>query len=293
MLKQKSRNFIERARIAGFRLYPYLGIKRTQAINTFIVGTQKGGTSALFSYLEQSPLVVRGRKKEVGYFSRDYIHNRGAYWYEEQFQGEPGNILIDATPEYLYYPDVPQRIHAYNPKAKVIMLLREPVSRAFSHYTMFRNIHEQKGQVKKDLLMKFKRHSRARPLHDLISAREFPSFSQVINEELSGEFPGLEPSFLRRGMYYEQVKRYLEVFSRDQVLILESNAMKENKIAMLEKTCGFLNLPSGFLNQHNFKNKHIGNYKSGIKKEDEDFLKEVYQEPNEKLFRLISKRFDW
>ena len=121
-LKQKIQSFTVRVNIMLGIISAYLHIRPFQKVNTFIVGTQKGGTSALYYYLEKSPEVSGGYKKEIGFFSQEHTSKLGKDWYERQFATfkKKPKILLDATPEYLYYPSVPERIYKYNPDPKIL-----------------------------------------------------------------------------------------------------------------------------------------------------------------------------
>ncbi len=98
-----------------------------------IIGAQKCGTSSLHNYLTQSPGVIAPLRKEVHYFDVNY--GRGEGWYRGHFgrQGEPG-LNLDSSPYYLFHPAVPARMHELLPDARLIVLLRNPARRAYSHY---------------------------------------------------------------------------------------------------------------------------------------------------------------
>lgn len=117
----------------------------------FVIGTQKGGTTALFYSLKSHPDIIAPiRRKEVHFFdtieeltvsnSRAYQREFYPDWYRNN------RMAFDATPKYLYDARCPELIHTYAPDAKLILLLREPVSRAFSHWTMARYKHERESR---------------------------------------------------------------------------------------------------------------------------------------------------
>lgn len=290
---QKIKNLAEMCRIIYYNFWGNLNNSSKEKINTFIVGTQKGGTSALFDYLKKSPQVAVGRKKEMGFFSREKVYKRGTVWYSKQFKGtSKTNRLLDATPEYLYYPFVPERIYKYNPEAKIIIVLREPVSRAFSHYTMFRNISEQPEDKKQNFLKKMQFNFPVnKPLYDIVKRKTFPSFSDIIEQELGTT--SLQPSFVKAGQYFEQVKRYYDLFSAKNILILESSELKNNKEDCVKRTAGFLGISTKFLSEQSFETKHVGHYKEVINEDDRVFLEKHYRPFNEKLYTLIGRKFDW
>lgn len=100
-------------------------------VDVLIAGTQKGGTTALDSYLREHPDLCMARDKEVHFFDRQqgYTTDGGSYrTYHANFSLGLGNQrLAEATPIYMYWHAAPARIHAYNPAMKFILLLRNPI----------------------------------------------------------------------------------------------------------------------------------------------------------------------
>ncbi len=107
-----------------------------------IVGAQRGGTTSLYRYLAAHPGVLPASRKELHYFTNR--HDRGPDWYRSQFPPTPpGTITGESTPYYLFHPHAPRRLHAFAPDVKLIVLLRNPVDRAYSHYQLqVRRRHE-------------------------------------------------------------------------------------------------------------------------------------------------------
>ncbi|RAQ39531.1 deacetylase sulfotransferase, partial [Arthrospira sp. O9.13F] len=99
-----------------------------------IIGTQKGGTNSLYQYLCQHPQIIPAASKEIHYFTLNY--HQPPQWYQSQFPRlpHPQQLTGEGSPYYLYHPAVPQRLHQYSPQVKLIVLLRNPVDRAISHY---------------------------------------------------------------------------------------------------------------------------------------------------------------
>jgi len=107
-----------------------------------IAGTQKGGTTALASYLYEHPEIGMPTVKEVHFFdTEEHFASPDVDYagYDAYFKpGVRGRVLGDATPIYMYWEPAPQRMRRYNPAMKLIMLLRNPVTRAYSHWNMER-----------------------------------------------------------------------------------------------------------------------------------------------------------
>ena len=116
----------------------------TNRPDIFIVGTMKGGTTILHEFLAHHPLIHSGREKEIHYFS--LYESKGLDWYHGQFEGLPaGQHYMDASPTYFDMtnaPVIPNKINAYNPDARVIMLSRHPIQRAVSHFNHLKKVNQ-------------------------------------------------------------------------------------------------------------------------------------------------------
>ena len=198
--------------------------------NMFIAGSAKAGTSSLYHYLSQHPDVYMSAIKEPHYlcshhfpskfsgpgdegFSGNIVRTRDAYM--ELFRNTGGaKIVGDASVYYLYYPDTAERIKAWNPDAKVIIILRNPVDRAFSAYS-----------------------------HTVRDGRESLSFEAALLAENERKLTGYQPLWWYRdvGMYSKQVKRYFDVFDRRHVRIFLYEDLR-NMDHVLSEVFSFLNI---------------------------------------------------
>lgn len=272
----------------------------TQKVNTFIVGTQKGGTTSLHSFLEELSIVKSGSKKEVMFFSHDKNFDKGYGYYQSYFKEKiyapisSESILIDATPEYLYYPKAAERIYQYNPKAKIIILLREPVSRAFSHWNMFRTFQENNKSewlLRKHIDLMDEKTTRI--ITPIIESKTWPAFSELIDIETQNCTEiDLEPSCIRRGIYLPQIQRFITIFGKENVLIIGSKDLKEHKIPTMQKVFDFLNIPSNPSNLL-LENKHTREYTAQIKPDDKKRLAEYYKSYNQQLFDYLGYEINW
>ena len=101
--------------------------------NFLIIGAQRCGTTSLYNYLIQHPQIVPSSKKEVHFFDLNF--HLGQSWYEKHFPEVSDNILTgEASPYYIFHPLCPKRIFDYDPSVKLIVILRNPIDRAYSHY---------------------------------------------------------------------------------------------------------------------------------------------------------------
>ena len=134
-----------RRRLARWRVQARRPTSFLRALPDFlIVGTQRGGTSSLYKYLGQHPEVSPSTRKEVEFFSTRF--DAGVEWYRAHFplRRRSGRLhTFEATPDYLLHPLAAERAYRLLPEAKIIAMLREPTSRAFSHYNHNRRLgHE-------------------------------------------------------------------------------------------------------------------------------------------------------
>lgn len=171
--------------------------------NLFIVGAPKAGTTSLYKYLTRHPDIFMSTPKEVNYFSSGEIIRQQLYYksysvntlkdYEQLFiNGKNKKIVGEASVSYLFYPEVPEKIYKFNPKAKIIILLRDPIERGFSHYLMDLRL----GLVNI-------------PFDDIILKTSYEKKINLYYQQ-----------YVKLGFYYEQVKRYFDTFGKNQVKIL-------------------------------------------------------------------------
>lgn len=193
-----------------------------------ILGAQKCGTSSLHNYLVQHPGVIDTLRKEVHYFDTNY--GRGETWYRAHFGllGAPG-LNLDSSPYYLFHPAVPQRLHALLPQAQLIVLLRDPVRRAYSHYWHERN----KGREQ----LGFEAAIAAEA--DRLGTAEARLASGTL--ERSPEHQHF--SYLARGRYAEQLERWFGLFPREQFLLLRFEDLVKDPLSVLNATLAFVGLP--------------------------------------------------
>jgi hypothetical protein len=193
-----------------------------------ILGAQKSGTSSLHQFLVQHPQVIAPLRKEVHYF--DLNHGRGEAWYRAHFgrTGEPG-LNLDSSPYYLFHPAVPARLHALLSQARLVVLLRDPVRRAYSHYW-----HERdKGRETLD----FEAAIAAEP------ARLGDAEAALADGRIERSAAHQHFSYLARGRYAEQLERWLAVFPREQFLVLRFEDLAREPLSVLNRTLSFLGLP--------------------------------------------------
>jgi hypothetical protein len=234
-----------------------------------IAGVQKGGTTALFDYLGEEPGLSLPREKELHFFD-DEAQNWAApdyAAYHAQFAPFDGRPRGEATPIYLYWPGSLARICAYNPAMKLIVVLRDPVERAWSHWRM-----ETARGVETAPFAWCIRQGRAR----LFDAQPW-GFHR-------------EYSYVERGYYGEQLAHALSLFPREQVLVLRSEDLRADPGPVVAKVRRFLDLPKGPAPAP--REVHVGPEMTGMTESDIAHLRGLFARDQARLADLTGVRLD-
>ncbi|HET9693501.1 MAG TPA: sulfotransferase [Steroidobacteraceae bacterium] len=214
---------------AGRRVELQLRLRGERALpDAMIIGAMKAGTSSLHNYLTQHPGVIAPLRKEVHYFDLQY--GNGERWYRANFGplGRPG-LNLDSSPYYLFHPLAAQRAHALVPQAKLVVLLRDPIRRAYSHYW-----HERD-----------KRRERL-SFEDAIAAepeRVGDDEQRLARGEIQQSRAHQHCTYLARGRYAEQLERWLRFYPREQLLVLQFEDLGRAPMVTLNRTLEYLALP--------------------------------------------------
>jgi hypothetical protein len=235
-------------------------------VTFLIAGVQKGGTTALYDYLAEYPDVALSRVKEVHFFD-----DEGQDWrrpdygaYHAQFTPAEGRPCGEATPIYVYWKHSLERIRAYNPAMRLILTLRDPVARAWSHWRM-----------------------------EYARGAEREPFAWCIREGRQRLFYA-EPwgwhrefSYVERGYYGEQLERVFDLFPREQVLVLRAEDLRAEPAMALTSVRRFLDLPDAPAPPR--REAHVArelDYGSALTVEDSAHLRCLYARDQARLHAL-------
>ena len=194
-----------------------------------VIGAQKSGTTALFRHLLAHPLVLPPLTKEVDYFS--FKHHRGSGWYRAHFPARRAGtwLTFEASPSYMLHPLAPSRAAAFDPRLKLIAILRDPVERALSqHAMMSRTGREPLG---------FEEAVEAEP--ERLSGFEEAIVTAPDNARSSAR----NHSYLRRGHYAKQIEAWLAHFPRENLLVLRTEDLRADGNRTMNRAFAFLGLP--------------------------------------------------
>lgn len=192
-----------------------------------IIGAQKAGTTSLFDYLERLPTIKGPLAKEIHFF--DHHYDRGPSWYRRHFPLATRSrswLTGEASPFYLLHPHAPARVLEVVPDVKLIVLLRHPVARAYSHFQHSRSLERE-------------------PLSEFAEAlrmeRDRTTAAWARLEATGMRQPEVEWfSYLRRSLYAPQLRRWLAVFPRDRLLPVVSERLFDHAEPELGRICHFL-----------------------------------------------------
>jgi hypothetical protein len=236
-------------------------------VSFLIVGAQKGGTTALDTYLRPHPQICMAERKEAHYFDEDSLFSSNGRLmdhtsYHALFNPKrEKRVLGEATPIYMYWWEAPKRIWQYNPQMKLIALLRDPIDRAYSHWNME---HARKADM-----LPFGEAIRS----EVVRRRErLPSQHRVF-------------SYVDRGFYLEQLRRLWAFFPRDQVLVLKSDDLQRNPADTLRQVHEFIGVECQHPEQ--MEKVHVGSYIAPMDDSDRAYLRTIYEYEIRSLERAL------
>lgn len=211
-------------------------------VGFFIVGQPKSGTTALAKFLSQHPDIGMSEPKEPGYFDTDFrresdkFHNRALYSrirtfkdYKSVFKNsDTKRIIGEASTSYLYSKEAARNIYKHNPRAKIIIMLRNPADFLHSLHMQFVNeAHENEKDFKKALAKETERKQG----NNIPKWVPYPS----------------ELYYLDRARYYEQVKRYFDIFPERQILVIITEEFQTDNAGYFKQVLRFLGVDQNFV----------------------------------------------
>jgi hypothetical protein len=247
-----------------------------------IIGAQKCGTTFLYQLLVQHPHVKPAFAKEVHYFDLEY--RKGDNWYRSHFPLQMRNsreyITGEASPYYLFHPHAPRRASAVVPNAKLIVLLRNPVDRAYSHYQ--HQVKRVKGEARETLTFEEAIEVEKRTLPGEVR--------KMIQDEYYESLSHRTRSYLSRGIYIDQLLVWSSFFQRKQMLILKSEDLFNGTTNALESMMDFLEIPHWAPETYSIPNKR--EY-TGVSHLIRQRLDKYYKPHNQRLYEYLGVDLGW
>jgi Sulfotransferase domain len=191
-------------------------------VDFLIIGAGRSGTTTIFQYLEQHKQVCFSRIKEIHYFSIDELYNRTENYYHSFFDSTIHTKIYVSADTYLFITEKAiKRIFDYNPKIKILIMLRNPVERTFSGY----NYAINNGYLKKDTSF----------LQSIENEQDILEKTSSIEEKnnLCNAYQSL---------YHFHIKRWLEIFPKENFIFLKTKNLKNNSSQLLSELSSFLEI---------------------------------------------------
>ncbi len=240
-----------------------------------VIGAQKAGTTALYAYLRWHPGITGPSWKEVSFFDRHWW--RGDRWYRGQFPLRSRARLVgEASPSYLFHPLAPERARAVVPDARLLVVLRNPADRAYSQYQ-----------------------------HEVALGREPLSFEDALaaeEERTRGEVERIvadprafshewwDHTYAARGLYADQLERWLAAFPRDQLLVVTSDDLGARPAEAYASILSFLGAAPHELNAYP---RVFDRDYAPMRPETREKLITRFAEPNRRLEELLGRELGW
>jgi hypothetical protein len=228
--------------------------RKIDKLDFVIAGAQKSGTTALHYFLQKHPQITLGDQQEIHFFDNDELF-AGPVDYELLHRHFPplnkGVIAGDCTPSYLYHEPAMERICNYNRQIKLIILLRNPVERAFAHW----NMQRFKGRERLDFLDAVKEETkRISHAATAVEARRI--------------------AYVDRGRYSEQLERVFKFFPREQLKILKFEHFRDNNRDTLKSIFSFLGVRP--LRVGRSKDRNVVPYERKMSAQERKYLYDIF-----------------
>lgn len=235
-----------------------------------ILGAMKCGTTSLYHYITKHTQIYPAEKKEIHFFDEKF--HRGVYWYKSHFpciaKAVHGRCITgEASPYYLYHPLAADRIHRTFPEVKLIVLLRNPIRRAISHYWHMVNTGRERLGMEKAFGAE--------------EARLKGEKTKIIERNKYQSYEHRMFSYIDRGKYTYQLKRFDSLFQESQVLILKSEDMFNEGRSIMNEVQSFLDVEIENIKTKDVKNR--GEYKTQAPRTVIHKLEKEYSEEIEKI----------
>ena len=247
-----------------------------------VIGAKRCGTTSLYQHLPEHPCISKSPHDNMGFFNDNF--HLGVNWYKSFFptiftrnkiKSEFGNFLaFDVTTTYMEEESTANNVYQIKPNMKIIVILRNPVDRAYSQYHL-----------------SVRQTAERRSFEDVVE-ENMNRLNKESHEhyEIKPKFSVEEDNHLKKGLYALQLRYWLKIFPRENILIVSTEEFESNQQIIYNKIFEFLNISK--FEVKNTKKMQKGNYPP-IKSETRNLLLDYFRPHNHELFELINMEFDW
>lgn len=194
---------------------------RDMNVNAIIIGTQKSGTTSLYYYLKQHPDIYFSEVKEITYFDNDDFYKKGINYFHSFFSNyKDQKIIATADVHLLPSATAPERVFKYNPNIKIIVLLRDPVDRAYSAY----NYAKKNGWESSDVSF----------IKSIEKEEEIRSNKELIRKN--------DLLYFWNGLYHHHLTNWFNYFPKDSFFIFKDEELRNNAAVKIKELFKFLGI---------------------------------------------------
>src|SRR5438445_6058497 len=237
---------------------------KIERLDFILAGAQKSGTTALHYFLSKHPDITMGDQQEMHFFDNDAAfvsHVDYEQLHKHYPLLAPSTIAGDCTPSYMYYEPAAERIWKYNPKIKLLIILRNPIDRAFAHWNM-------------------QRFRRREPLDFLEAVKEENKRANEVEPLQSRRY-----SYVDRGFYAEQLERVFKFFPREQTKVIKFDEFRDKKPETSDSISPFLNVNPVFSSRD--KDRNIVPYEREMTVKERKHLYKIFADAIAKLEQML------
>jgi hypothetical protein len=236
-----------------------------EKVGFLVAGVQKAGTTALDAYLREHPELCLPDKKELHFFDTDRFFAIEPVDYSPYHRAfaphPPQRLLGEVTPSYLYWPTAGERIARYNAAMKVLLVLRNPITRAYSQWNMARELKRE-------------------PLAFLDAVKAEPERIRTLQPEIAKRF-----TYVERGFYARQLRRLSRYIPASQLLIFRSEELQQQRDEVLSRIASFLGI--GPFPPVEEKREQVRDYDAPLSETDRRHLVRVFEPEIRELERML------
>jgi hypothetical protein len=238
--------------------------RKIERLDFILAGAQKSGTTALHYFLEKHPNITMGDQQEMHFFDDEEIFSRSVDYgllHKHFAPVVPSIIAGECTPIYIYWKPAIERIRKYNSKIKLLIILRNPIARAFAHW----NMQRFKGREPLDFLEAVKEEKNRAKKAEPLQSRRF--------------------SYVDRGLYAGQIERVFQFFPREQVQVVKFEQFRDRNQETLDSVFRFLSVRplAGLRN----KDRNVVPYERAMTPEERKHLYGLFAEDIAKLEEML------
>jgi hypothetical protein len=254
----------------------------------FIIGVQKGGTSAMSEYLSVHPQLVRPQRKDIYFFNNAENFAKGMHWYRAHFAhplycllkqwrtGTKVKTTFDATPNYFAAPGAAARLHTFFPDAKLVVLLRNPVQRAWSNWRMNRRHGFEPLGFEEALQAEDNRLA----AEDWFAATH--GTHSYVRQRLG---------YRSNGIYIHFMREWLQYFPASHFFIRTTEEMEADTASVYNELTDFLTLDR--FNGVQFIRHNEGGEHEKMPPQVQDVLHNFFSPHNSELETLLNRKMNW